>query len=127
MEQSSEPEFEADVAIGKGLRFIDRNGSVTIAAGHLTLRKSKGDVIAEAPTSQVRVDRARFSGGGAAQIWMGDESYKIEPLRVTRHFGFPGAEGANLTGSMKRLAKGKELTQQFLEIVEAAGAQLGKP
>jgi hypothetical protein len=127
MEQASEPQFQADAQIGKGLRFIDRNGVVTISGGRLTLRKRKGDIIAEAPMSEVRADTARFSGGGAARIWIRDESYSIEPLQVHRvHTEGLGPAAINLAGDIKRLKKGRELTQQFLGVVESAGGRLGK-
>ena len=76
------PQFEAEVQIGKGMRFIDRNGSAAIDQGLLRLCKSSGEVIAEAPIGQVSADRARMSGGAAATVWIKDVAYTIEPLRV---------------------------------------------
>jgi hypothetical protein len=126
MEQASEPEFEADVQIGKGLRYIDRDGRALIAAGRLTLRTRTGDIIAEAAIGDVRADKARFSGGAAAQVWIGEESYKIEPLRIHRIHGESLAGTAtSLGGGLKRLTKSKEFTQQFLDAVAAAGGRIG--
>src|SRR2546421_3382008 len=70
MEQETGAQFEAEVGIGKGLRTINRHGSASIDHGHLTLRDSKGEVVADAPVSEVRGDKARFSGGSAARIWI---------------------------------------------------------
>jgi hypothetical protein len=130
MESHSEPQnsasFEADVQIGKGLRFIDRNGLATIADELLTLRKRNGDVIAQAPVSDVRAEKARFSGGGAARISIGDDRYTIEPLRV-HHLSAERLGGAaiNLARDINRLQKGRELTQIFLAALEAEGGQIG--
>lgn len=127
MEQVTEPQFEADVQIGKGLRYIDRNGTAVIAGGRLTLRKGKGDIIAEAAIGEVRADKARFSGGAAAQVWIGEESFKLEPLRIHRVHGESLAGSAtNLAGDLKRLTNSKEFTQQFLDAVAAAGGRIGK-
>lgn len=38
MAEDADIRFDADVQIGKGLGFIDRNGSVTIRRDRLTLR-----------------------------------------------------------------------------------------
>src|SRR5579875_2575196 len=115
MAEQDEPRFEAEVQVGKGMRFIDRNGVVTIDGGRLTLRRSNGEVIAEAPASEVQVEKARFSGGGAAKISIGEERYTIEPLRA-RRFAPDGLGGsaANLAGDVGRLKKGRELTRIFL-------------
>ncbi|MGA2469091.1 MAG: hypothetical protein ABSG64_00185 [Solirubrobacteraceae bacterium] len=127
-EQQNESQFEADAQIGKGLRFIDRNGVATIADGRLTLRKRNGDVIVQAPISEVRAEAARFSGGGAVRIWIGDEGYSVEPLRVHRVVAERlGGAATNLGRDVKRLKKGRELTQIFLAVVEAEGGKLGKP
>src|SRR5207247_9196820 len=89
MEQESGAQFEAEVAIGKGLRTIDRRGSASIEHGHLTLRNSKGDVVADAPVSEVWGDKARFSFGSAARVWIDGVAYAIGPLRVRLYA--PGA------------------------------------
>jgi len=127
VEQGNQPEFEADVQIGKGLRFIDRNGSAAISEGRLTLRKRNGDIVAEAPVTEVHADTARLSGGGAARIWIGTESYSVEPLRISRALPAPQAAALNLAEDVKQLKKGRELTQHFLSVLEAAGGRLGKP
>lgn len=84
---AGEPVFEADVQIGKGMRTIDRHGAARIAEGRITLTKGNGDVVVEAPMSEVRADKARFSGGGAAKISIADDTYTIGPLRATRLIG----------------------------------------
>jgi hypothetical protein len=128
MEKESGAQFEAEVAIGKGLRTIDRHGSASIDHGHLTLRDSKGDVVAEAPVSEVRGDKARFSDGSAARICIDGVWYSIGPLRVSLYSpGGLGRDAANLARSISRLKKGRELTEQFLLVLEAEGGQLGKP
>jgi hypothetical protein len=125
-ERRDNASFEADVQIGKGLRFIDRNGIATIADKQLTLRRRNGDVVAQAPVSGVRAEKARFSGGGAARISIGDARYTIEPLRV-HHLSAERLGGAavNLARDINRLQKGRELTEIFLAALEAEGGQIG--
>jgi hypothetical protein len=74
MGDEGDEQFEAEAQIGKGLKFIDRQGSASIGQGRLTLRTRKGDVIAEGPLSEVWAEKARFSGGGAARISVEGES-----------------------------------------------------
>ncbi len=110
---------------GKGHRFIDRNGVATISGGHLTLRKSKGDVIADAPITAVRAQKARFSAGAATKISIGEERYAIEPLRVRRFL--PGsAQGAavSLQRDLSKIKEGKELTKTFLALLAAEGGHV---
>jgi hypothetical protein len=128
MELESGAQFEAEVGIGKGLRTIDRHGSASIDHGQLTLRNSKGEIVAEAPVSEVWGEKARFSGGSAARIWIDGVAYSIGPLRARLYSpGGLGRDAANLARSISRLKKGRELTEQFLHILEAAGGRLGKP
>src|SRR6059058_5992781 len=108
MESSNEPDFEADVAIGKGLRFIDRNGVATIDGGRLTLRKSNGDVVVEAQMSEISADKAKMSGGGAARVWIDGDRYTIEPQKVRRaNPATLRGDAANLGGDITRLKKGR--------------------
>jgi hypothetical protein len=126
-EQSGVVSFEAECEIsGRVIRTVVRDGLAKVAEGRLTLSRSDGDVIVEAPVSEVRADKARFSFGGAARVWIGDDSYALTPLRVRRAApGTPGGEAFNLTRDIQRLRKGKELTQLFLAAVEAEGGRLG--
>jgi hypothetical protein len=122
---SGEPAFEADVQIGKGLRTIDRHGTARIGQGRIMLTKGNGDVIVEAPMSEVRADKARFTGGGAAKISIADETYTIAPLRV--HRAAPdrlAGSASNLARDIGRLKQGRELTELFLSVVEAEGGQV---
>jgi hypothetical protein len=49
-------------------------------------------------------------------------------LRVLRFAPIsPGRDAANLAQSVTRLKKGRELTKQFLSVLEAEGGHLGKP
>lgn len=134
--QEAQPQFEAVVAIGKGLRFIDRKGLALISGGRLSLRKAKGDVIVEAPVSDVHAETFRFSAGGAVKISIAGERYTIEPVKLRRiqPTFIPGVgEGAqvgsaaagNLAGDLSRLVQGRELTKAFLAALEAAGGQIG--
>ena len=128
MEQGAQPAFEAEVGIGTRWRYLDRHGSAAIADGRLTLRKRSGDVVAEAPVSEVWADTAGGSAGSAARIQIGDEIYKIAPLQVRRSnpYTLPGV-AANLARDMGRLKKGRELTEVFLKVVEAEGGHRGTP
>lgn len=130
MEHEADVQFDADAQIGKGMRFIDRNGRATIREGSLTLSKQNGEVIASAPIGEVWADKARWSGGGAARVWVGDESYSVQPLHIGRiTAGFTPAESsaANLGRDIKRIKGARQFTQQFLQVLEEAGARMGKP
>ena len=125
-EQAGAPAFEAECEIsGRVIRTVIKDGVVKIAQGRLTLSKGDGEVIVEAPLSEVRADKARFSFGAAAQVWIGADSYALTPKRFRRASATVGGDALNLTRDIKRLRKGKELTQLFLETVEAEGGQLG--
>jgi hypothetical protein len=124
MQAEGQPQFEADVQVGKTWRYIDRNGKATIDGGRLTLRKRKGDVIAEAPMSEVWTDIIR----GSINIWIGGERYILNPLRVSRAYeGTIAGAATNLTRDMGRLKASKELGAQFMGVVEAEGGHVGKP
>lgn len=122
--ETMQPQFEAVVQIGKTWHYIDRNGTATIEQGRLTLRKRKGDVIAEAPVSEVWTDIVR----GSINIWVGDERYILTPLRVNRAYsGTPGGASRNLARDFGRLKASKELGEQFIGAVEAEGGHIGRP
>jgi hypothetical protein len=124
MPQENEPQFEAEVQIGKTWRYIDRNGKAIIDGGRLTLRKRKGEVIAEAPLSDVWTDIVR----GSINIWIGGERYVLNPLRVNRAYqGTLTGAAANLSGDIGRLKASKELGAQFVGVVEAEGGHIGRP
>lgn len=130
MGHEGDVKFEADAQIGKGMRFIDRNGRATIGEGNLALYKRDGELIASAPIPGVWADKARWSGGGAARVWIGDESYSVQPLHIGRvTAGFTPAESAaaNIGRDIKRIKGARQFTQQFLEALEEAGAHMGKP
>jgi hypothetical protein len=122
--QEDQPQFEAEVQIGKTWRYIDRKGKATIDGGRLTLRKGKGDVIAEAPLNEVWTDVVR----GSINIWLGGERYILTPLRISRAYsGTAGGAATNLKRDIGRLKASKELGAQFIEVVEAEGGHVGKP
>lgn len=124
MQAEDQPQFEADVQVGRTWRYIDRNGKATIDGGHLTLRKRKGEVIAEAPMSEVWTDVIR----GSINIWIGAERYILTPLRVSRAYeGAITGAATNLARDMGRLKASKELGAQFMGVVEAEGGHIGKP
>ena len=117
MEPSNEPQFEAEVCVLGRFWYIDRHGSATISKGQLTLRKVTGDVIVEAPLSEVWA-RKTPGGGYGVRIFSGGDSYMIRgPGRVLF-----------LTRESRDVAKKwQELPRQFLSVLEAEGGHLGKP
>ena len=120
-----QPQFEADVQIDQGLRFIDRHGVATISHGHLTLRKGKGVVIVDAPITEVHAHRTKFSAGAATKISIGEERFTIEPLRVRRFApGTPEGEAVSRQRDLKKIKQGKELTRTFLDVLAAEGGQV---
>lgn len=125
-EQSGSPAFEAECEIsGRVIRTVIKDGVAKIADGRLTLSKGDGEVIVEAPVSEVRADKARFSFGAATQVWIGADAYALTPKRFRRASGTVGGDALNLSRDIKRLRNGKELTKLFLATVEAEGGQLG--
>lgn len=130
MDHEADVQFDADAQIGKGMRFIDRKGRATIGEGKLALSKHDGELIVSAPIAEVWADKARWSGGGAARVWVGDESYSVQPLHIGRvTAGFTPAESsaANIGRDIKRIKGARQFTQQFLQALEEAGAHMGKP
>lgn len=127
-EPSGMPAFEAECEIsGRAVGTVIRDGLAKITEGRLTLSKSDGEVIVEAPVSEVRADKARFSFGAAARVSIGEDSYALTPKRVLRAApGAVGGDARNLSRDIQRLRNGKELTQHFLTAVEAEGGQLGE-
>src|SRR5919202_4617722 len=127
MMEGAEPAFEAEVGVGTRFRYLDRHGSAAIREGKLTLSRRNGDVIAEAPMSEVWAEKVRGSAGSAARIWIGGDAYNVGPLQVRRSnpYSLAGA-AANLTRDIGRLKKGRELTELFLGVIEAEGGHLGK-
>ena len=124
--EQQEPEFEADGGIARGMRTLARNGTVTIAGGQLTLSKGKGDVIVEAPLSEVRAERAGgLLAGASAKVTIGNDTYTVGPRRV--HRVAPdrlGSYAGNLARDIKRLKQGRELTQLLLAAIKANGGQV---
>jgi hypothetical protein len=122
--EEDQAQFEAEVQIGKTWRYIDRKGKAIIDGGRLTLRKGKGDVIAEAPLSEVWTDIVR----GSINIWVGGDRYILTPLRISRAYeGRADGAATNLARDLGRLKASKELGAQFVAVVEAEGGHVGKP
>ena len=120
---ADEPVFEAEVKIGKGIRTLDRHGIAQIADGRLTLRKSKGEVIADVAMGEFEAEKA--FGGAVARIIIGGDKYAIEPIQVRRFadISVTGA-GMNLAGDIKRFKQGKEMTEAFLAAIESQGGHV---
>jgi hypothetical protein len=121
----SAADFEAVVVVGKGLRKLDRAGVLTIADGTLTLRKGKGDLIAQAPVAEVAAEAMGMAAGAAARITIAGERYAVEPVQLRRFAGAGLAEaGANLARDIARIKQGREMTQALLGALDAAGGQV---
>ncbi len=127
MATAIEPTFAADAEIATFFRRIDRHGSVTIADGILTLLKHSGEVIAEAPITDIRADKAPMQFGGAARIEIAGHRYLVMPTSINRYVSHSvAASTANLVGEIKRLKKGRELTSSLLSVIEAERGTVGK-
>jgi hypothetical protein len=120
-----EPVFEADAAIGKGWRTLDRKGKLTIAGGRLTLSKGNGDLVVEAPASDVHGEPARIAAGASARLSIGDVKYWVRPLTV-RTFAVDRAVGSamsvageTLLGSATRLGADIAELKQGRSMVDA--------
>lgn len=129
-----EPHFEAAFSIAlhlsSGLRrypMIDPNGTVKIKDGRLTLRGDTGEIIAEAPLSDVRA--YTIHRGKAVDAQIGEKTYHLGPLlqeqRLPVLFGV-GA-GVNASREFKRLRRGKQDARSFMQVFEAAGGRVGEP
>jgi hypothetical protein len=132
MDQASGPQYEADFSIAlrlfSGLRrypMIDWYGSVAISDGRLMLRKSTGEIIVEAPVSEVRA--YTVNRGKAVDVLIGDKRYHLGPLRregMTHHGVFALI---NAYREHERLKEGKQSAKRFMEAFAAAGGRVGKP
>jgi len=128
MSDASGEAFEATAQIGTRLRYLDRRGSVSVRDGRLVLRKRRGAVIAEAPVTEVSAFKKKLSAGAAAQIHMTDGTYVVEPVSINQ------VAGVGLTDELARavralagLKRGRQLTEQFLTVLEGMGGHIGKP
>ena len=117
--QHEGPRFEAAAAITTRWRWIDRAGSVTINDGRLSLRKQSGEVVAEGPMKEVwAVAATRF--GAATDVRISGERYYIRPPERESHAG-------DVIKLVDELKAGKELREEFLEVVESEGGHIGTP
>jgi hypothetical protein len=128
MDQDHNAEFEAEVQIGKGMRFIDRRGSASIDHGRLRLCLRNGALIAQAPLSQVWAEKARFSGGVATRVSIEATTYTVEPVRVWRCAPRrPSPDASATVLDLTRLGPGRALTRRFLGVLASEGGHVGKP
>ena len=125
-EAAAGADFEAVVVIGKGVRKLDRAGTLTISDGALRLCKRKGDLIVEAPVKEVAAGSMGIAAGAAARLTIAGARYVVEPVELRRFadVGLAGA-AANLLGDIARVKRGREMTQALLAALEAAGARVG--
>jgi hypothetical protein len=118
--QANQTHFEAEVALGTARQYVERHGSAIISNKRLTLRKGSGDVLVEAPISEVWALNAPRSRKGAVRIFIRGDAYTIErPWRFVRTRSW--------VTSYWTLKKRRALARQFLGAVEAGGGHLGKP
>jgi hypothetical protein len=122
MEDQQGARFEAVAMIGTRFRTIDQTGTVTIEDGRLTLRKRKGDVVAEGPVSEVWADRSRLSFGIGTTVWISGDRYAILPKSFN-----PGTAAGAVAKLGRDLDKGTDLRARFFEALEAEGGHVGKP
>jgi hypothetical protein len=114
--------LDADVEIRRGRAVFSRRGTATIGDGWLTLRKRNGEGIAQAPLRDIWADK---SLGGAVRVWVEGERYTLEPVR---HGPFRASQFDEAAGAAWRARQHRErrlFSQQFLEIVNQWGGQLG--
>jgi hypothetical protein len=119
--------FELTAQIGTRLRYLDRRGSVSVRDGRLVLRKRKGTVIAEAPVAEVSAFKKKMSAGAAAQIRMNDRAYIVEPISFNATTGFGlDPNVARAVKSLVNIKRGRQLTEQFLSVLDGMGGTIGK-
>ena len=132
MEASNEPVFAAEAGIGRGsglrARWVDRRGAVRVEQERLVLSKRDGEIIIEAPMSEVWADRPRIGGGAVLKLTISGQTYTVEPARVHHSPVHAIAESAGNVGrDIGRLKKGREMTEHFLAVLEAGGGHRGSP
>jgi hypothetical protein len=129
MDEGHEPQLEAGVVIRKGMRFIDRNGRAVISGGSLALLTQSGEVVAQAPITEVRADKTRMSGGTTARVYLGDECYKLDPSDI-RHISprleTLSAAATTFGRSVKEIKHRRELTELFIRALKAEGGHTGE-
>ena len=128
------PQFQADFSIrwniGEGFfhEREDNQGWVTITDGRLKLYRYHGEVIAEAPVSEVRADVA--SHGRAVELRIGKETYRLGPVRAHASLAdlfIPAASPITTSRQAKLTTEAKGDVAGFIEVLEGAGAQVGEP
>jgi hypothetical protein len=130
VERNTEPQFEAGFSIFsthksriglRRLKRIDLRGRVEIADGRLTLHRSTGEPVVDAPVSDISA-KAVYRGR-AADIRVGEESYHLGllPLGDTTPYSLRPA-----MRDYERRREGREKTKRFLEAVEAGGGRVEK-
>ena len=120
--------FELKAQIATFFRYIDRGGSVAVRDGNLVLQKRSGAVIAEAPISDVQAVRLKRDAGASLQLKLKDTKYIVRPETYFSHSGGGiGGGRAELLEGLIGMKRGRQLTEQFLAILESLGAQVGKP
>ncbi len=99
-----------------------------VEQGRLVLSKRDGEVIAKAPISEVWADRPRIGGGAVLKLTISGQTYTVEPARAHHSpVNTLGASAGNVARDIGRLKKGREMTEHFMAVLDAAGGHRGSP
>lgn len=123
MEAQTPPQYEATVTIGKGVKRIERAGTVTIADGHLTLRRGSGEEIVNVPVADVHASKHLPSMGAAAKLKIGQDTYTVNPPNK----GVSGVPGGAVSSARSAgiIKTGRGFTKEFLAAIHAAAGSQG--
>jgi hypothetical protein len=117
-------DFDADVEIRKGHSFFGHGGSATVRDGWLTLRNRREQVLAQAPVREVSAGKTHRG----VRIWIGGESYSVEPLWEMPYQAPSFArEAAEAGGRARQGGRARRLSRDFLNAVVAQGGHVGRP
>lgn len=119
----SEP-FGTSVAISKSMKPISNNGWLQIADGQVQLYDGKGEVLAEAPASQVWAKSNIATMGAGISLWIGEQKYMVSQGSGSRP-GFVAFSGAGVGSNA--VANGRKFGKVLFAALEAAGGHHGKP
>ncbi|HEX4109250.1 MAG TPA: hypothetical protein VHX88_14030 [Solirubrobacteraceae bacterium] len=110
-DEAVEPDLEATVKVGEGLRVLDQRGTMTIAGGQLTLLGHEGDLIA-------RAGRRGNAQAGKANVY-----FKLT-VNGTKYALEPKGRAHNLIGVLAKAKQGQNLTATVLEVIAEQGGQV---
>lgn len=121
-------DYEASVAIWRGMRPVANGGWVSLKDGHFQLFDGKGRVLTEAPASEVWAKGKGLTMNSGTSTWVSGEKFMLSPGSGNRPKGLrltPDGGGGAIGAAV--VAHGIAFGAEFMEALEAHGGHRGKP